>query len=84
MLSVMQEKYPPRAPLHEKRHQRGVGLCRIAVPTCQHQVVWTIVGRLAPAGPDVIEGDGGFRGVGATIGTDRTVLSEKPIAVRLH
>ena len=55
MLSVVQEEYPPRATLHEKSYQRGVGLGRIAVPACKDQVVGTVVSRLAPAGPNMVE-----------------------------
>ena len=49
MLSVMQEENAPCAALHEKRHQRSVGLRSVAVLAGKNQVVGTVVSRLTPA-----------------------------------
>ena len=67
MISVMQEEDSPRAALHEKRHQRSVGLRSVAVLACQYEVVRTVVSRLASAGAHVIERDRVVRGLGSAI-----------------
>ncbi len=84
MLSIMQEENPPCAALHEKRHQRSVGLRRVAVLAGQYQVVRTVVSRLTPAGPHMIESDRVFRCFRSAIRANGAVLSKEPIAVRLH
>jgi hypothetical protein len=84
MLSVMQEENPPRAALHEKRHQRSVSLRSVAVLAGKNQVVRTVVSRLAPAGSHVIESDRVFRCFRSAIRANGAVLCKEPIAVRLH
>src|SRR3954452_5943589 len=84
VFSIMKQKHPARAPLHKEGDQRSVSLGRVAVPASEHQVVRTIVCRLTPAGPDVVQGYGVFAGFGAAICANRPVLSQQPIAVRLH
>ena len=84
MLSVMQEEDSSCSALHEKGHQRSVGLRAIAVFARQDQVVRTVVSRLAPAGTHVIERNGLFGRFSSAIRANRTVLCKEPIAVRLH
>ena len=67
MLSIMQEEDPPGAALHEKRHQRSVGLRSVAVLAGQHEVVRTVVSRLASAGTHVIQCDRVIWGLGSAI-----------------
>ncbi len=80
----MKQIHPARAPLHKEGDQRGVGLGRVAVTASEHQVVRTIICRLTPAGPDVVQGNGVFAGFVAAICANRPVLGQQPIAVRLH
>jgi hypothetical protein len=84
VLPVVQEVDPSRAALHEERHEWRVGLGRVAVLARQDQVVRTIVSRLSPAGPHVIEGYGVIRGFSPAISANRAVLCKEPIAVRLR
>ena len=84
MLSVMQEEDAPCAALHEKRHQRSVGLRSVAVLAGQNQVVGTVVSRLTSSGPHVIERDRVFRCFRSAIRANGAVLCKEPIAVRLH
>ena len=84
MLSVMQQVDPTRSPLHEESDQGGVSLGRVTISAGQNQVVRTVVSRLTPAGPHVVEGDGFFARLSAAIRAHGTVLGEEPISVRLH
>jgi hypothetical protein len=76
MLSVVQQEDPTRSPLHQESDQRGVGLGRVAVSAGQNQVVGTVIGRLTPARPDMVEGDGFVARLGAAIRAHRTMLGE--------
>ena len=84
MLSIMKEEHSAGAPLQQKGDQRGVGFGCVAVPAGEHQVVWTVVGCLTPAGSDVVQGIGVFAGFAAALRADRPMLGQQPIAVRLH
>ena len=84
VFSVVQKEDSPGASLHEERHQWSVRLCSIAVLAREHEVVRTVVGRLAPAGPYVIERDRLIRRFGSAIRANGAVLCKEPIAVRLH
>ena len=80
----MKEEHSPGAPLHQKRHQGGVGLGRITVAAGEDQVVGPVVGCLASAGVNVVEGSSVFRDFTAAIGTDRSVLLDQPLTVVIH
>src|SRR5918912_557483 len=84
MLSIMKEEHSPRAPLHEERHQGGVGLGCITVATGEDQIVRPIVGGLTAPGPDMVQGNGVFAGLGPAIRVNRAVLGEQPFTMRLH
>jgi hypothetical protein len=84
MLSVVQQEDPTRSPLHEERNQGGVSLGRVTVSAGQNQVVRTVVGRLTPARPHMVESDGFIARLGAAIRAHGTMLSEQPITMRLH
>jgi hypothetical protein len=84
MLSVVQQEDPTRSPLHEESDQRGVSLGRVTDSASQNQVVRTVVSRLTPAGPHVVEGNDLIARLGAAIRAYGTVLGEEPISVRLH
>ena len=84
MLSVMQEENAPCAALHEKRHQRSVGLRSVAVLAGKNQVVGTVVSRLTPARAHMIQSDRVFRCFRSAIRANGAVLCKEPIAVRLH
>ena len=84
VLPVVKQEYPPRALLHQERHQRRVRLGRVAVAAGEDQIVRAVVRRLSPAGTDMVQRDDLGWGLGAAIGAHRTVLGEKPITVRLH
>jgi hypothetical protein len=84
MLAVVQEENPPCTALHQERDQRSVRLRGVAVPARQHQVVRPVIGGLSPPGPDMVQCDGVFRGIGPAIGAHRPMLGQEPIAVGLH
>src|SRR5215207_404683 len=84
MLAVVEQEDPPAPPLHQEGDQRSVGLGGVAVSAGEDQVVRPVVGRLASAGTDVVQGDHVFMGLAAAIGTHGTMLGEQPIAMRLH
>jgi len=76
VLTVMEEKDSSGAPLHEKRDQRGIRLRRVAVSAGEDQVVRPVIGRLPPAGPNMVQSDRLLIGLGAAIRADRAVLGE--------
>src|ERR1041384_5889258 len=84
MLPIMKEEHSPGAPLHQKRHQGGVGLRRITVEAGEDQVVGPVIGRLPAPGADVVQGDGVFAGLGPAILANWAVLGEQPFTMRLH
>jgi hypothetical protein len=84
VLSIVQEEHPAGPALHEKRDQRRVGLGRVAVPAGEDQVVGPVVRGLTAAGANMVQGDGLGARLGAAIGAHRSMLGQKPIAMRLH
>ncbi len=81
VVTVVEEKDPARASLHEERHERRVGLGRVAVATSQDEVVRAVVGVLAASRADVIERDGLGSRLDSAVGADGAVFSEEPLAV---
>jgi hypothetical protein len=84
VLPIVEKIDPAGPPLHEKGDQRGVRLGRVAITAGENQVIRPVIGRLPPAGADMIQGDHVFGGLGAAIRANGAVLSEQPITVRLH
>jgi hypothetical protein len=83
VLPVVQEEDTAGPLLHQERHQRGVRLGRVAVAAGEDQIVRTIVGRLAPTGTNVVQGDDVGLGLRTAVGAHRAVLGQEPIAVSL-
>jgi len=81
MFAVVQEEDAPRAPLHEERDQRRVGLGGVAVAARQHEVVRPVVGILPAPGTHVIKRDRLGSRLDAAVGTDGAMLGEKPFTV---
>ncbi len=81
VLAVVQEEDPARAPLHEKRDERRVGLCRVAVAAGEDEVVRAVVRILPAPGADVIEGDGLWSRLDSAVGANRAVFSEEPLTM---
>jgi hypothetical protein len=81
VIPIVEEEDPARTALHQEGHQRRVGLRGIAVTAGEHEIVGPVVGRLALAGPHVIECDGVLGSLRAAIGADRAVLLEQPITM---
>ena len=84
MLSVVQEKHPAGASLHEKRDQGCIGLGRVTVPAGEDQIIRPVVRGLTATGAHVIQGDRLGGRLQAAIGADRPMLGQEPIAVGLH
>lgn len=82
MFTVMQQEDTTGSARHQEGKERGVGLGGVARAAGEDQIVRAIIGRLAAAGPNMIEGDGLHWHARATIGTDRAVLLEEPFTVR--
>ena len=84
MFPVVKEEHSTRPLLHQERHQWCVGLGRVAVAAGEDEIVRTVVSRLTPAGPDMVQCDGVLRGLDTAIGAYGPVLDEEPVAVGLH
>lgn len=83
MISVVEEKDAPGALAQEKGEERNVGLFCVAAPAREDEVVRPVIGGLPLAGPHVVEGDFLGIGLGAAIGTDRTMPLDQPLPVGL-
>lgn len=81
MVAVVEQEDTASALRHQEGEQRGVGLGRVAGTAGQHQVVRTVVGRLATTGPDVVERDGFRWNAGTAVRADRAVMREQPFAM---
>ena len=84
VLSIVEKEHTPRPLLHQKGDQWGVGLGRIAVAAGQDQVVRAVVRGLPAARPDMVQGHDVGRGLGPAVGTHWAMLTQEPLAVRLH
>ena len=83
VIPIVQDVDPSGAPLQQEREQRGVRLGRVAGDAGQDQVIRPVIGRLSPAGPHMVQGDGVGRCQPPAIGTDRPMPVEKPLTVGL-
>ena len=69
--------------LQQEGEKRHVGLLGVARTAGQNQVVGPVVGRLSLAGADVVQGDDLWIGLIATVGADRSMSFDEPIAMGL-
>jgi hypothetical protein len=81
VFSIVEEKDPARAPLHQERNQRRISLGSITVLTGEDQVIRPVVSRLAPAGPHMVQGYSVAAGFGAAVCTNRPVKAKQPITM---
>ena len=81
MFAVVQQKDAPRAPLHEERDQRRVGLGGVAVTTGQDEVVRTVVRVLPATWAHMVERDRLGSSLDAAVGADGAMLGEEPFTV---
>ena len=84
MVPVVEQKDSAGTALCDEGDEGDVGFGCVAGATGENQVVGPVVGRLAFAGIDVVEGGSVFGDFDPAISTDRSVLLDQPLTVTVH
>jgi hypothetical protein len=84
MVAVVEQKDSARPALCDERDKGDVGFGCVAGAAGKDQVVRPVIGRLAFAGIDMVEGGSVFGDFDPAISTDRSVLLDQPLTVTVH
>jgi len=84
MVPVVEQEDSAGPALRDEGDEGDVGFGCVAGAAGEDQVVGPVVGCLASAGVNVVEGSSVFGDFTAAIGTDRSVLLDQPLTVVIH
>jgi hypothetical protein len=84
MVAVVEQEDSAGTALRDEGDEGDVGFGRVAGAAGEDQVVGPVVRCLASTGVDMVEGSSVFGDFTAAIGTDRSVLLDKPLTVAIH